>query len=297
MWAVSLTDFIQSIIIIIGLVIISFFVTEQVGSVSEVWSSVPNSHKEWIPESGFVSWVNWIAAWMVLGLGSTVSQDIFQRVNSARSVDAAYFSSIIGAILYLIFATLPLYLIIACKLLDPTLLEGDLQLSLPRMVLSKMPIWIQVLFFGSIFSAIMSTCSGALLAPASLLSENMIKPLLKDNMDNKDLLKYTRLALIIIGFISMIIAFGHQDIFELVSISSIFGLVSIFVPYIAALFFGQTNSRSAIMSMLAGTTTWLLFSYYFTTAVNPLIHGLIASVVGWYIPFLLWEERKPSVIV
>jgi solute:Na+ symporter, SSS family len=106
-----------------------------------------------------------------------VSQDIFQRVNSARSEKAAYYSSIAGAVIYSIFAFLPMFIIMAAKIVYPHHLTNDLQLTLPRVVLEYLPMPIKILFFGSVLSAIMSTASGAILAPASLASENILKPL------------------------------------------------------------------------------------------------------------------------
>jgi SSS family transporter len=283
MWAVSLTDFIQSILIILGLIVIAYYITEKVGSVTNILATVPSGHKKFLPESGLTSWINWIAAWMVLGLGSVVSQDIFQRINSARSEDAAFFSSITGAFMYIIFAMIPLYLIIACKMLDPNLLAGDLQLSLPKLVLNHMPLGVQIIFFGSLISAIMSTCSGALLAPASLLSENVLKPLVNKELSDTTLLKYTRFSLVLIGFLSMLLAFENQNIFDLVGIASVFGLISIFVPYVAALFFNQTSRSGALGSILMGIFVWVFFSFCYKTEINALVPGLAASIIGWFI--------------
>jgi Na+/proline symporter len=185
--------------------------------------------------------------------------------------------------MYIIFAMIPLYLIIACKMLDPNLLAGDLQLSLPKLVLNHMPLGVQIIFFGSLISAIMSTCSGALLAPASLLSENVLKPLVNKELSDTTLLKYTRFSLVLIGFLSMLLAFENQNIFDLVGIASVFGLISIFVPYVAALFFNQTSRSGALGSILMGIFVWVFFSFCYKTEINALVPGLAASIIGWFI--------------
>ncbi len=287
MWAVSVTDFIQSILIVTGLSAIAWYVTIQVGGTANVFQSLTKEQTQFLPENDTISWLNWLSAWMVLGFGSIASQDIFQRINSARSERAATVSTISGALIYLVFSMLPLYLITAIKLIDPSLLEGDLQLALPQMVIKNMPIWLQILFFGSVLSAIMSTCSGALLAPASLLAENIIKPLLVSKPGDRKLLWLTRMAVIVIGSLAYFIALSSQNIFALVGEASVIGLVSIFVPFIAALIFNHTNRFAAVCAMLIGSAVYAIFRIFHLTEINPLLPGFSASIVAFCLGHIL----------
>ena len=294
MWAVSVTDFIQSILIVAGLMAVSFFVYEMVDGVGPVLGSLTPEQKRILPNNSVMDWLNWFSAWMVLGFGSIASQDIFQRVNSARSEKAAYSSTIAGALMYLVFSMLPLYLIASIKMIDPTLLQGDLQLVLPQFVQQQMPMWLQILFFGSLLSAIMSTCSGALLAPASLLSENIIKPNLSKKISDRTFLLLTRISVVIISTVAMILAFSRQNIFELVGEASVIGLVTIFVPFCAALFFNHTNKNGAIISMLSGTLIYVVCRFFYITDLNPLLPGLLASIAGIFIGQRIDGQKRES---
>jgi solute:Na+ symporter, SSS family len=276
MLAVTLNDFVQSFFIIIGLVAIAFTVTDMAGGYKAIFNSIPEDHFKFLPEKDPVSTINWFGAWMVLGFGSIVSQDIFQRVNSSKSAEVARKSTLYGALLYGIFAFLPLYIVSAVRVIKPEVLEGDLQLALPSMVIGSMPVGLQVLFFGSLISAIMSTCSGALLAPATLLSENILSN--KDKETN--LLDKTKVSIIVVGTISTLLAFSSQNIFELVSESSVFGLVSIFVPFCALLFTKYNSKVGVILSMLAGTLVWVYCAFIKETVITPLLFGVLASMVG-----------------
>lgn len=292
MWAVSVTDFLQSILIVAGLVAVAVFVTNEVGSVRMVFNSIPAEKMQFFPNNTSVDWINWFASWMVLGLGSIASQDIFQRINSARSEQAAFSSTILGGVLYLILSMLPIYLVAAIHIINPDLMNGDVQLALPQLVLSNMPVWLQVLFFGSLMSAIMSTCSGALLAPASILSENIIRPNLGKQLTDKDFLFLTRISVVVISLAALLLATGKQNIFELVGEASVIGLVTIFVPFVAALFWNYTHAGGAMASMISGTISYIFFRFVFITDMNPLIPGLAAALVG-----LLWGlvvRKKPE---
>ncbi len=278
MLAVTLNDFVQSFFIIIGLLAIAFTVTQRAGGLNLIVDSIPKEHFRFLPERDAVSTINWLGAWMVLGFGSIVSQDIFQRVNSSKSAEVAKKSTLYGALLYGVFAFLPLYIVSAVRVIKPEVLEGDLQMALPAMVLETMPVGLQVLFFGSLISAIMSTCSGALLAPATLLSENI----LSINDEESKLLNKTKLSIIVVGIISTLLAFSSQNIFELVSESSVFGLVSIFVPFCAILFTNYKSKVGTILSMLGGTLVWIYCAFIKESLINPLVFGVLASLLGLF---------------
>jgi Na+/proline symporter len=283
MLAVSLTDFVQSIMIIIGLLAITWSIITRAGGVMPIIDSVPNHYWNFLPESDWTSRINWVAAWSMLGLGSLVSQDIFQRVNSARSERAAFFSSITGALIYGLIAFIPMFILMGVKLLYPYYGQGDLQHTLPQMVLDKLPMWLKILFFGSVISAILSTCSGAILAPASLISENIVRPLFFNDENDKKLLLVTRISIIFITLIAVIISFGSTSIYELVGEASAFGLVSIFFPYTAALFWNYNNKGGAVVSMTLGSMVWIFFRFFKGTEINPIVYGSIASLMGVFI--------------
>ena len=286
MLAVTLNDFLQSIMIVVGLLAIAIYVTIEIGGVDKVYAQIPEGHLEILPEAEAVSYINWLAAWFTLGLGSIVSQDVFQRVNSSKNNKVARESTIYGAILYGIFAMLPLYIVTAVKILDPAILEGDLQMALPQLVISKMPMALQILFFGSLISAILSTCSGAILAPATIISENIFS---SSDGGNK-LLSRTRWSVLIVGIISTALAFASKNIFELVGQSSAFGLVSIFFPFCALLFKKGDTKLGIWLSMILGIAVWLLTSYLIETQINPMMYGALASFAGLLIGYYFSDK-------
>src|SRR5690606_17427172 len=127
-----------------------------------------------------------LAAWSVLGLGSIPSQDIFQRVMSSGSEKIAIRSCYYSSFMYLTIAMLPLFISLCIKhLYGDSLGNGDQQHMMPSLVIQHTGFPVQVLFFGALLSAIMSTTSASLLAPASILSENIIKPMAKRNLTDK----------------------------------------------------------------------------------------------------------------
>jgi len=283
MWAVSITDFMQSLVIVFGMLCLAIYWSEEAGGIMAGYNSPPEGHYQFFPEATSLGWLDWFSAWAVLGLGSIASQDLFQRINSARSERAAVTSVYLGGVLYLVIAMLPLFIVLAASMLFPEIHQGDTQAVLPQAVLLHAPLWIQILFFGSILSAVMSTCSGALLAPASILAENLIKPYFPQAQEDKTFLWITRCSILFVAIIAFIMGSARSNIYELVAESSIFGLVSLFVPMTFALYAKNKRQTGALLSMFLGILSWISFHYIWPLPINALIPGLLGSILGMLI--------------
>ena len=262
MWAISIADFVQSIIIILGLVVLAVILAEKAGGVVTVLQEVHVENFKFLPAANPVEIISYLAAWSVLGLGSIPSQDVFQRVMSSGSSKIAVRSCYYSSGLYLSVAMLPLFISLCVKHLYPDQLNGDMQLVLPKMVIAHTNMGLQVLFFGSLLSAVMSTTSSSILAPAAVLSENIIKPNLKRKLTDRQLLIVTRISVIMVSAIATIMACWKTNIYELVAGASILSLVSQFIPLTLGLYWRKANSGGAIASMILGLATWGLFEIY-----------------------------------
>ncbi len=293
MWAISVTDFFQSIVVILGLITLAIILAQKAGGVTNVINNVPEGTFRFLPRPEFKEVVLYLSAWSVLGLGSLPSQDVFQRVMSSGSVKVAVRSCFIAAGLYLTIAMLPLFISLCIKNLYPDFSHGDTQLALPRMVLAHTNIFIQILFFGSLLSAIMSTTSSAILAPAAILSENFIRPLFNNRFNDKQLLLITRLCVLGFSTIATIMACLRSNIYELVGESSILSLVSLFAPLTLGLYWKRANSMGAFLAMICGTATWALFEWY-DTSWPSLFPATLVSFVAMILGSL-WPQKQMEI--
>lgn len=291
MWAISITDFFQSIIIIVGLLVLAFVLSSQAGGVSAVLSEVPKEDLKFFPDFNPTAIITWLAAWSVLGLGSIPSQDVFQRTMSSGSANIAVRSCYYAAILYLTVAMLPLFISLCVKHLYPGEIGTDTQLTLPNMVLQHTSVPIQILFFGSLLSAVMSTTSSSILAPAALFSENVIKPLMKKKPTDKQLLMITRLSVVFFSIAATILACLNSNIFELVGVSSVLSLVSLFIPMVFGMYWKRSSSIGAACGMLAGMGAWFWFEHN-PLSVPALVPATLISMIAFLIGSYCFPDNK-----
>ncbi len=290
MWAISVTDFIQSVIIIGGLIVLAVTLSIKAGGFTVVLNESHPETFRFLPEANFKEVVIYFGAWSVLGLGSIPSQDVFQRVMSSGSVNTAVRSCYIAAFMYLTIAMLPLFISLCVKHLYPSFAAGDAQLALPSMVLSHATMPVQILFFGSLLSAIMSTTSSAILAPAAIFSENLVKPLAKGRLSDKQLLMVTRISVLGFSALATIMACLRSNIYELVGESSVLSLVSLFAPLVFGLYWKRSTAMGALLSMVLGIFTWFIFEQI-ETSWPSLVPGLIVSIMAMIIGSLVWKKK------
>ncbi|RAI91644.1 sodium:solute symporter family protein [Algoriphagus yeomjeoni] len=291
MWAISITDFIQTIMIVLGLITVAILVTKDAGGVSVILDSATEESFQFFPDSGFDSWINYFGAWIIIGLGSIPSQDIYQRVMSAKSEKVAVQSTYLAGGFYLTFGLLPLFIALGAKALYPELYLENKQLMLPSMVLAHGGLPVQIIFFGALISAIMSTASSGMLAPAALISENLIKPLFKGKLTDKHLLWTLRISVLGVAILAVWMALQDSNIYELVAGASILMLVSLFVPLTSGLYWKKSSKIGAMLSMIIGMLTYLIMDR-FEPEISSHIYGLLGSALAMVAGSLLFPNKS-----
>ena len=178
-----------------------------------------------------------------------------------------------------VIGSIPLIIALCINYVHPELiLENDGQNMIPAMVTKFTSVPMQILFFGALISAILSTSSGAMLAPATVIGENLIKPHVK-NITDKQLLAFTRFSVIVVALISGGMAFYNTSIHSLVLDSVTLYLVCLVVPFTVGLYWKRATTRAAWASIASGLGVWLI-CLFLETRVEPWMIGLLASFIA-----------------
>jgi solute:Na+ symporter, SSS family len=290
MWSVAFTDLFQSVIIVIGLVLVAWLVGERAGGFEKViaQAQVEGKFNMFPADMGAAGWWAMAGAFFAFAFGSIPQQDVFQRMTSAKDEKTAKRGTLIGALLYFSMAAVPIFIAYAALMAYPelkALFESEdareIQRILPDLVLGKMPLWAQIMFFGALLSAILSTASGALLAPTATFTENVIRPFVPRMSDRQFLLL---LRVVLVSFTAMALLFALNStstMYEMVQSAYNVTLTGAFVPLMAGAFWKRANTQGALLSIVLGVGTWLAFSNLAPETLIPAnLLGLAASACG-----------------
>ncbi len=304
MWSVAITDFLQMIIIVVGMLYIGWDVSQLAGGVGTVVQHAVESGKlsNFFPDATLAGMLGFIAAAVTMMLGSIPQQDVFQRVASSKDERTAGRASVLGGSLYFVFAFIPMFLAYSATLIDPAMVkgllhaDGDSQLILPTLILSHAPLFAQIMFFGALLSAIKSCASATLLAPSVTFTENILRPAFK-HMGDKQLLRLMRI--VVVCFTAMVTLFAlnsNLSIYKMVENAYKITLVSAFVPLAFGLYWKPANQIGALAAICLGLGTWIGLEIVAPEAIcPPQLAGLCAALAGMIVGSLLTRGRTRHV--
>ena len=309
MWSVAIMDFIQMMTILVGLLVVAWLVTERLdgGFMAVIDHASANNKFDFWPEWGAAPILAFVGSFVTLALGSIPQQDVFQRVMSAKDEKTAVRGTVLGGSFYILFCFVPIFIAYGATMLDPSLIErfmsegGDPQRILPEFILNDVPLAVQVVFFGALLSAIMSTASGTLLAPSAILAENIFKEAFK--LDDKHLLITLRSCVFVFGLLVLAYAYlstsAGLSIFEMVENAYLVTLCGAFVPLAFGVYWKKANNAGALVSIAFGVITWSSLEYLNVRTegglvVPPQLAGLLMAIVGMIVGSLLPISTKKT---
>jgi solute:Na+ symporter, SSS family len=301
MWSVAFTDLFQTVIILIGLSAVAWLVGDLAGGAGQVIAKAAADGKLVMFPAGMdaAGWWAMAGAFFAFAFGSIPQQDVFQRMTSAKDEKTAVRGTVIGGLIYFVFAFVPIYIAYAAIVHSPELAKlfasedaREIQRILPDLVLGQMPLWAQVLFFGALLSAILSTASGALLAPTATFTENVLRPFVP-HMSDRQMLLTLRIVLVTFTASALIFALNSKStMYEMVQNAYNVTLCGAFVPLVAGAYWKRANTQGALLAVVFGIGTWLTANQVAPEAMIPAnLVGFFASILG-----MLLGSLAPEVI-
>ena len=319
MWSVTLTDSLQILIAIAGLVVLTTATLadpalgdgDPLRGLSVLLAKMNAEHPDhlrlWPSAAAAESSTAYLAAvlgvlaaWATGLFGNIPGQDLQQRVFAAKDETTASRACLLAGGLYLCFGSLPLLLGFASLVthpggtLDPVAFLANEHLSTGMLVI----------FVIAVVSMIVSTATSAVLAPATILGHNLLArlPLFTNG---RGLLR-DRLSVVLVSFGGIGLALLGESLMGLLDIALSIQLSALFVPVVCGLYGQPRNQACCVLAMLGGFTVWLL-AYANELAGPPGaglladlrvipsdFYGLTASVIGYAIGQKCFALRPPS---
>lgn len=284
MLADAITDFIQGVIVVLGLAIVLVAVLSIHGG--EAVSRDVIARIQVVPEG--MSTLQLLEEWAVPIVGSLVAIELVSRALATRSPVVARRSFFMAGTMYIAVGCIPLILGLMGPALVPSI--ADPEQLVPELVRTQLPAFFYAIFAGALLSAILSTVDSTLLTSSALLSHNILVPVLGLRDERRKVLA-ARLGVAGFGLIAWFLATRAEGVFQLVQESSAFGSAGALVTVLFGLFTGFGGARAAFATLLVGVVTYQLGSELEVTA--PYVLSLGVSL-GTYVVVALVEPRRLS---
>ena len=296
MWSITLTDFVQFVIKTVGIFFILLPVTlVRAGGFAGLAAHLPVDALSLTTIGGGTI----ITYFVVYTFGLLIGQDIWQRVFTARSPGVAKWAGAAAGVYCLLYGVAGAVIGMAAKVILPTLDARDDAFAL--VVEATMPALLAGLVLAAALAAVMSTSSGALIATATVFSQDIVGRLRGRDPESgteHDHVRSNRLYVAGFGVVMIVIACALQDVVAALTIAYDILVGGLLVAILGGLVWRRGTNVGALVSMAAGTVATLV-----TMAVvgdiyanEPVYVGLGVGLVGYVVASLASRPTAPEVL-
>lgn len=305
LWSVTLTDFVQVFLIILGMLAAVPFALNYAGGWSAVVTNVPPETMNLF--SGYDLFG--IISLVIMYVGTfSVGQEAVSRFYAAKNETAAKQGAWLAALLNFIYAFVPtilgiivLALINMGKFSDKDFASVGARYALPILAIRTMPAIVCGLLFSGVISATMSSSDSDLLGAGSIFANDIYKIYIRPEAKSSEVMNVTKITMIIVGFLSLLIAlFNTKSIVSILMFCFTLRAAGSFFPYVMGHYWAKASKAGTIASLIFGTIVVVyleqfskgyLFGIHFSQAIIP---GLVFAFIGFVIFSIAFPPKNPG---
>lgn len=280
------TDLVQGIALIVGLGVLFVVILRDVGTAG---LAAIGPEKLQLFDTATRSPLGLIEDWAIPVVGSLVAAELVARVIAARSPQVARNATLAGGAMYLVVGLIPVTIGLLGLSLVPGLAEPEQ--VLPTIARDYLPGALFVVFAGALVSAILSTVDSALLVAGSLVSHNLMVPLLP-GITERGKVRIARAAVAVFGVVAYLLAMRADRVYHLVEESSAFGSAGIVTVVLFGMFTRVGGPAAAAASLTAGVAAWVVGAHV-VGLPYPYITSLAVAVAAYVGAAILARAAEP----
>lgn len=292
MRAVVFTDIIQFIVLTIGIPITLIMGIQYAGGWNAIQSVVPASHFTF--PGAHKTFLQFVILFLSFMLGETLVPPYIQRFflskNPKNTTRATFWSGLFSIPFFAITGTIGLVALAIKPDLNPNL-------SMPFIIKEVLPVGLKGLVIVSIMSIVMSSADSFLNAASISFTHDILEPVKRGTMTEKQILISARLITVFIGIIAVIFAIQIKSILDILLYSYNFWSPVILVPLVTAILGLKTSQKQLFIGSVSGILSVLIWNFLLHNPAG--IDGMIIGIAGNFLSFIIvynLENRKTNII-
>lgn len=285
--AVVRTDVLQVILMYGGFFILLFFAWHTWGSPVEMWSMLPEVHRE--PTGGQP--LTWLFVWFFIAMWTFVDPSFHQRAAAAKSPKTAKYGILVSIGLWFVFDILTLTTALYAVAYMPGI-ESPLMVY-PEMAIHLLPVGLKGLFFLTLLATIMSTLDSFLFLSGQTLGRDY----LKHHFPERSTVFLTKVSIGISAVIGIVLVWLIPSVIELWYVIGSIIIPGLLIPVLGIyLPFFRTRSGAGPIMMLVPVMIslfWFIAGIGFSNSEGPLL-GIEPFYPGMLTSLLLFKINALS---
>lgn len=298
--AVAYTDFVQAIVMLIGVlwILIATLIAvggptaghQQVADIDEtlltMWGQGLQHQGEW----GLV-----LGALLVFSIGYMGWPHVVVSHMAMRRPGEARMAGVYSMVFNLLFIPAPYVVGVLALVVVPGLANPELAIFATADAV--LPDFAVGIVMAAIMAAIMSTADALLLQGGTIASHDLLARFIRADLTQRQRVWVSRITVLVLGAVGYLIAVNDPPAVAAVVIFATTILGAAFVPaYVAAAWWPRANTVGAVSSMLAGTATvvvWIAAGLDALLGIDAMAVGILASTLAMIIGSLATVRSHP----
>jgi SSS family solute:Na+ symporter len=308
MLSVLITDFLQFVVMSLGLIVVTILIIYQVG-----WSNLISTVEAHYGMGGFSPFANADMGWPFIIFNSFVvtacvltHQPVIQRVLAAKDVQTGRKVFTRTSFFFVCRFVIPgIWGIAALATLPAGLIGENTREAMPLFLGSILPMGVMGILMAAMLAADMSTDSSYLLAYGSVIYNDLLAPLRRRRrMSEKQGIRWNRLIVAALGVFFLFYGLWYPlkgSVWSYLTITATIGFASMTTLLVSCCYWKRANNWGAAGAIIAGAAIPLT---YLVLDLVPATHDLavrigpdwsgIAAFVGSALAMLVGSLLKPG---
>ena len=270
--SVILTDAIQSIVLLIGIIMMGVATWIYAGGMEEVAPAVPEGHLTFLGADP----LDTIFFALSIGPFYLVWQTTWQRFYASRTEEIARWGGFLG----FFFAGIVLGIIsIVIGVSAHAFLQGDIapDAVFYTVLQQVLPPFLGGILAMGLMAALVSGGDSFIMQGASNLTRDIYYRYVNPEASSEQLLRISRWSVVVIAVLGLLVSFAVTDIITLYSYALKWIGVTLVIPFLAIMFWRRTTKQGIIWSMSLALTATIVWE----VAGRPL--GINEALVGYLV--------------
>ena len=288
--ATIVTDAVQSILIIIGLIILTVTIVLHVGGLTELINTTSWEFLSPVSVDGLSDTLLYALS---VGPFYLVWQSTWQRIFAAKDEKTALKAGITGHLIVMVISICPFIIGVSARQFVDLTMQQDLVFSYVTNELLPAPV--AAVIFVALLAALMTGATSFNLQGASNLTRDMYQVMINPKATNKQLLLVSRLTVAFITLLGTGAAFFITNINDAYRWALMVNGVLLVFPFLAIMFWSRVTKTGVITSMIASLI--FILAYPFTgLPFDQALAGYVFSFVSLITVSLLTKHDATEVV-
>lgn len=295
MVAVVYTDFIQLVIMTVGVIFAVPIAIGQVGGVGPMFDAVELVRPQFFTWEGLPLTLL-LTMGLAFFLGSVSTPEKLIRLYAMRDMATIRRGILLAIVAITGINLLVFVLAIVSVVLFPALPTGDL--AMPMVASAVLPPLLGTIMLAAITSAMMSTVDSLLIVAGSALSYDLYQNLVDEDATPRTKEWLNRIGIVVVGVVPVILlllGIGEGEYVQIiVLLFTALMAAGFFAPVVLGVYWRRATKAGAFASILGGVATTFAWQVAGSESIYPVLPGFIVSVLLLVVVSLVTEPPPES---